>query len=1051
MNERDIFVAAIEKKDVAQRAAYLDQACGDDVALCRRVQVLLKAHEQARNFLDSPAPDVVATINDSIDEGPGTVIGPYKLLQKIGEGGMGIVFMAEQTRPVQRKVALKVIKPGMDSRQVIARFEAERQALAMMDHVNIARVLDAGATESGRPYFVMELVHGVPITEYCDDNHLTPRERLELFVPVCQAIQHAHQKGIIHRDIKPSNVMITLYDGKPGPKVIDFGVANATEQKLTERTLFTQYGALVGTLEYMSPEQAEMSALGIDTRSDIFSLGVLLYELLTGSTPLSHKRVREVAYAEVLRLIQEEEPPKPSTRLSDSGEALAWISAHRQMDPAKLSKLMRGELDWIVMKCLEKDRGRRYETANGFAADVQRYLNDETVWACPPSARYRLRKFARRNKAALVMVSVVTLAVLLVVGSLGWMARDRTAREQEIAQDRATRQALIKERVTLALDEARKRHQEGRWREALDAAKRAEALAVTGESDEETHEHMREVLGDMQMLANLDEVRADSTKNEAGLNLEDEDSGNARAFREYGIDIDALDRDVAARRIRARSIGYELTAFLDSWSHVRRRLVQLGSTPIGKDWRELLEVARAADSDPWRDRFRKAVLNDDRQALIELTASAPISSLPADTVDRLGDALMNASAIKEAAAFLKLGQRLHPRDYWINVNLASCLLRLGPQQRDDAIRYLTVAVALRPEAAFSHDDLGKALAAQGNWEEAIACFRKSIELNPQRTQPHIELAAALGMQGKPDEAAAAYREANRLKSDNHSEAALAPLSERIRLKPDDAAAWNARGRIHQQLNQLANALADHAEAIRLDPKRAIYRNDRALAYVAVGQWDKAAADYDGSVELDPKNHETWRLAAYARLAYGDVQGYRRTCSEIVARFGQTTDPVTAERTAKICSLAPEAVTDFGLVEQLAQRSVTGTQKHEYYRFFVLAKGLTEYRAGRDADAVTWLNRFAPSGGGEHWDATAFAALAMAQSRLGRTNEANDALTKANAILAGKMPDPSQGRPFGAGDWHDWLMADRLYREAEALLTKGEPRPKERAEAALPRQ
>src|ERR671930_2675665 len=292
--------------------------------------------------------------------------------------------MSEQTEPIQRKVAFKIIKAGMDMRQVIARFEAERQALAMMDHANIARVLDAGATEAGAPYFVMELIRGEPITRFCDDNHLTPRERLELFVPVCQAIQHAHQKGIIHRDIKPSNVLVTLYDGKPVPKVIDFGVAKATEQPLTERTMFTQYGTMVGTLEYMSPEQAEMSALGVDTRSDIYSLGVLLYELLTGSTPLTHKRMKEAAYAEILRLIREEEPPKPSTRLSDSGEALASISAMRKTEPAKLTKLVRGELDWIVMKCLEKDRSRRYDTANGFARDVQRYLNDEPVLACPP-------------------------------------------------------------------------------------------------------------------------------------------------------------------------------------------------------------------------------------------------------------------------------------------------------------------------------------------------------------------------------------------------------------------------------------------------------------------------------------------------------------------------------------------------------------------------------------------------------------------------------------------------------------------------------------------
>src|SRR4051794_9074730 len=360
-----VFSEALERQSVAERAAYLDRACGDDADLRARVEDLLRAHERAPNFLEGSPPqrDPSATVDQPpLTQRPGTVIGPYKLLQQIGEGGMGVVYMAEQTHPVQRKVALKVIKSGMDSKQVIARFEAERQALAMMDHVNIARVLDAGATQAGLPYFVMELVHGVPITKYCDDNHLTPRERLELFVPVCQAIQHAHQKGIIHRDIKPSNVLVTLYDGRPVPKVIDFGIAKATEQKLTERTLFTHYGAMVGTLEYVSPEQAEMSALGVDTRSDVYSLGVLLYELLTGSTPLGPKRVREAPYGEVLRMIKEEEPPRPSTRLSESGEALATTSAQRNLEPTRLTKLVGGERDWIVMKCLEKARSRRYET-----------------------------------------------------------------------------------------------------------------------------------------------------------------------------------------------------------------------------------------------------------------------------------------------------------------------------------------------------------------------------------------------------------------------------------------------------------------------------------------------------------------------------------------------------------------------------------------------------------------------------------------------------------------------------------------------------------------
>jgi WD40 repeat protein/serine/threonine protein kinase len=395
----------------------LDDACGGDTALRARAEELLRAHQDAGNFLGRLQPRD-ATQGEPLAEVPGTVIAQYKLLEQIGEGGFGVVFMAEQTEPLRRKVALKVLKPGMDTRQVVARFEAERQALALMDHPNIAKVFDGGATASGRPYFVMELVKGVCITAFCDQAQLTPRRRLELFLSVCQAVQHAHQKGIIHRDLKPSNVLVSRHDTTPVVKVIDFGVAKAAGQSLTDKTLVTGFGAVVGTLEYMSPEQAGMSDLDIDTRSDVYALGVLLYELLTGTTPFDQERLRAAGYDEMRRIIREEEPPRPSARVSTLGQAAATVSANRRSDPKKLGQLMRGELDWIVLRALEKDRNRRYETASAFAADVQRYLHDEPVVACPPSAWYRFRKLARRNRRALVTISVVAMTALVGVGAL---------------------------------------------------------------------------------------------------------------------------------------------------------------------------------------------------------------------------------------------------------------------------------------------------------------------------------------------------------------------------------------------------------------------------------------------------------------------------------------------------------------------------------------------------------------------------------------------------------------------------------------------------------
>jgi eukaryotic-like serine/threonine-protein kinase len=439
-----IFDAALQLPP-GQRGEYLRQACAGDDALRQQVEDLLKAHEQAGGFMEAPAasanrPTIVLSI--PLTEKPGDKIGRYKLLQQIGEGGCGVVYMAEQEEPVRRRVALKVIKLGMDTKSVIARFEAERQALAMMDHPNIARVLDAGATENGRPYFVMELVRGIKITDYCDQNKLSTDERLGLFTQVCNAIQHAHQKGIIHRDIKPSNILLTLHDGVPVPKVIDFGIAKATQGRLTDQTLFTAFEQFIGTPAYMSPEQAEMSGLDVDTRSDIYALGVLLYELLTGRTPFDPKELLQSGLDELRRTIREKEPARPSTRLSTMLDAdLTAVAQRRHAEPPKLIHALRGDLDWIVMKSLEKDRTRRYETANGLAMDIQRYLTNEPVVARPPSTIYKFQKLVRRNKA--IFAALGTGVAALIVGlvlSLYLFVQEKSALNRAVAAEQVEKQ-----------------------------------------------------------------------------------------------------------------------------------------------------------------------------------------------------------------------------------------------------------------------------------------------------------------------------------------------------------------------------------------------------------------------------------------------------------------------------------------------------------------------------------------------------------------------------------------------------------------------------------
>jgi serine/threonine protein kinase/WD40 repeat protein len=466
----------------ASRADYLNVACKDNATLREEVQRLLAAADSADDFFAARPVGLTQPENTVVDatvqEGPGTRIGRYKLLQQIGEGGMGSVYMAEQEEPVRRRVALKIIKLGMDTKSVVARFEAERQALAMMDHPNIARVLDGGTTDTGRPYFVMELVQGVPLIEFCDKARLPARDRLDLFIQVCQAVQSAHQKGIIHRDLKPSNILVTQHHGKPMPKVIDFGIAKATNQKLTEKTLFTQHATMIGTPAYMSPEQAELTSMDVDTRSDIYSLGVLLYELLTGTTPFPEKRLRSLGYGEMQRVIAEEEPERPSARLSTLGhEQKTVLAKNRGEELAALNTRLRGDLDWIVMKCLEKNRTRRYETANGLAADLKHHLDNEPVTARPPSLGYRVQKTLHRHRGAFATAGIVLVALLLGLGVSIWQAVEKTralarmteaeqaqSHSREVAEKALTQEAEARRRVDELLEREKTLRQAGEAR-----------------------------------------------------------------------------------------------------------------------------------------------------------------------------------------------------------------------------------------------------------------------------------------------------------------------------------------------------------------------------------------------------------------------------------------------------------------------------------------------------------------------------------------------------------------------------------------------------------
>lgn len=899
---RDLFLATI-KLPRDQWETFLTEACAGDAKLRRQVSDLLHEHLQADSFLDRPAVPPLRTtetvgaseVAAAAPESAGTIIGPYKLLERIGEGGMGIVWMAEQREPVQRKVALKIIKAGMDTREVVARFEAERQALALMDHPNIARVFDGGTTAGGRPYFVMELVKGVPITRYCDEHRLKPRERLELFLPICQAIQHAHQKGIIHRDIKPANVLVAPYDGRPVPKIIDFGVAKAIGQRLTEHTLFTGFGAVVGTLEYMSPEQAELNNQDIDTRSDIYSLGVLLYELLTGTTPLSRERLKRSAFLDMLRAIREEEPPRPSTRLSDSKDSLPSLSAQRQMEPAKLTRLVRGELDWIVMKALEKDRSRRYETANSLAMDVQNYLADEQVLACPPTVGYRLRKFARRNRRPMLAAGFVALALVAgIIGTTWGLLRSERARADAVAAQ---------------LAEVSRAEGERRAREA------------------ETIERLRAEGNVTLAMSVLDEIFLKEARQQQTLQMQDEAKGAARSPEREKHDREFLEKglrffeqlaqanatDWKARRARAKAyanvglLHLELKNYAESEKAYRQAAQRMDELAAERpdDFENAYDLAQAYNwgyRAYWDSGRLKPAEEMTRKALFlfdKLTADFPdrrsqfLGSICA-CQRNLALVLQKAGKPQEAAEAFQQALTLWAELVQINAEL-SAINPDAPELRD-ALARTHYEMAEVYQASGQLDDAQKA------YHRALALWEKVATDRPERREyqshaaytrsqiGHLDwsLAGMLKGAGKIKEAEEACRRALR-----HFEKLAADHPAQAFYRQEHAysywhLAWLAKetGQVQEAQEAYRQALSIHEKLVADYPDNALYRS-RLLAdlgevtesLLQQGKHAEAARIAERIADHRPKDSDGYARSALALLRCTALTYMDNTLSE----------------------------------------------------------------------------------------------------------------------------------------------------------------------------